>query len=447
MTLSWSYNGGADHTIPVAAGASSASVSGLVNGRTYDVRAIAHGGGTDSDTATVSATPRATNVAPKALADDVSLNGAAPVSFYVGGNDSDANNDNLDVIATTAPTSGTVSCETWGQCTYTPTSGSDPVDTDTFTYTVSDEHGGRSTATVTLHRRHYVANADQADATSVAYSAFDVLGNDTGRWATDSLQLDTTGFTLGTITVGSGADDLPEVDFTPNGGTGTQSVHYTMYDENNVELGGADLTITVHEAPQVTLTVDHPLSSVNAPVTFSGRTTPAAVGAPIELQRFSAGAWHVVQTKALAASSATQVGSGAPYSFTVRERTSGWFSYRVRLPADSGRWESVEEHAPIAMYAGLLGTVQKTANEYVVVKNSGKVAVNLKGWSITTKAGKKLTLPSKALSPGKTVKVHPGTGRTTSTDLYLRRGASFGDAHDRLTLKDSRAVVVATKSY
>jgi hypothetical protein len=155
-----------------------------------------------------------------------------------------------------------------------------------------------------------------------------------------------------------------------------------------------------------------------------------------------------VQTSTIAdASTTTDVALGSPYSFTVRERVSGYFDYRVDVPADSGRAESFAYSQPLGMYAGTLGTVVKTANEYVVVKNSGKVGLNLKSWTITTKAGKKLTLPSKALLPGKSVKVHPGTGRTTSTDLYLKRGASFGNTHDTLTMRDIRKVVVATKRY
>ena len=158
--------------------------------------------------------------------------------------------------------------------------------------------------------------------------------------------------------------------------------------------------------------------------------------------------WRVVQSKTIAAESTTSdVSLGSPYSFAVRERTSGYFSYRVVVPADSGRAQSVADYGQIATYAGALSTVVKTSNEYVLVKNTGKVPVNLKAWTITTRAGKKLTLPSKALSAGRWVRVHPGTGRTTSTDLYLRRGASFGNTHDTLTLRDTRRVVVASKRY
>jgi P pilus assembly chaperone PapD len=101
----------------------------------------------------------------------------------------------------------------------------------------------------------------------------------------------------------------------------------------------------------------------------------------------------------------------------------------------------------VGFYAAGLPSVVKKGNEYVVVKNTGKVQINLKGWTITTKANKVLKLPTKVLAPGASVRVHPGTGKTTTTDIYLKRGASFNDKHDLLRLRDLAKVVVASRSY
>ncbi len=449
VTLAYSTDGfETQHPVTVPANAAGVVVSGLVNGTSYDFQAVSHGDGTESNVAHTSATPRATNTGPKAVADTVSLNGAQPVTVWVDTNDSDPNGDELQVISYTQPAHGSVTCTLYAICTYTPQSADDPSETDTFTYTLSDGHGGRSPAVVTLLRRHFVADADTMEATSVAYSQFDVLGNDTGYRDSDRLVVDSDGFTLGTLGIAFGGDEKQLVEFEPNGTAGTQVVGYTLFDENDVLLGHAELTVNVTLAPQVTMAANHPVSSVNAAVTFSGRTTPARAGAPIRLERYSSGAWRVVQSKTIAAAStATDVRLGSPYSFAVRERTSGFFDYRVVVPADSGRALSVANLEPIAMYSGALGTVVKTRNEYVLVKNTSRFSVNLKAWTITTRAGKKLTLPSKALAAGRWVRVHPGTGRSTSTDLYLRRGASFGNTHDTLTLRDTRRVVVASKRY
>ena len=423
---------------------------GAEDGDTARLPGRAHGAGTDAETGYTSATPRATNAKPTAVADFVSLNGAEPVTFWVDDNDSDPDADGLQVVSTTQPDHGSVTCQVYSSCTYTPTSGTDPLETDTFSYTLSDGQGGRSTAVVTLDRRHFEPQNHTGEATSAAYAQFDVLGNDTGHRVTDRLVVDTDGFTLGTFDIAYGGDERQLVEFEPNGTAGSQVVGYTLFDEHDVFLGHADLTVNVALAPYVTMVADHRVSSVNAAVTFSGRTTPARAGAPVQLERYSAGAWHVVQTKSIAAASTTSdVRLGSPYSFTVRERASGFFDYRVAVPADADRARSVVGSEPLAMYAGSLGSLAKAGNEYVVVKNSGTVDVNLKGWTITTKAGKVLTLPSKALAAGRSVQVHPGHRRaTTSTDIYLQAGCLL--QRTRTTCCGSATlakVVVASKRY
>ena len=56
--------------------------------------------------------------------------------------------DTLSVTGSTDGAHGTVACTGAGACTYTPATGySGP---DSFTYTVSDGHGGTATGTVTV---------------------------------------------------------------------------------------------------------------------------------------------------------------------------------------------------------------------------------------------------------------------------------------------------------
>ena len=45
------------------------------------------------------------------------------------------------------------------------------------------------------------------------------------------------------------------------------------------------------------------------------------------------------------------------------------------------------------------------------------------------------------------MRIHPGSGRTTRSDMYLRRGASFGDRHDLLRLRDAHGWLLGTKTY
>jgi micrococcal nuclease len=56
--------------------------------------------------------------------------------------------------------------------------------------------------------------------------------------------------------------------------------------------------------------------------------------------------------------------------------------------------------------------------EYVLIKNVGNSAVNLKGWKLMDESGNTFTFPDITLSPGEEVRVHSGKGKNTKTDLY-----------------------------
>jgi len=63
-------------------------------------------------------------------------------------NDSDPDGDALTVTGSTDGAHGTVSCDLTGLCFYTPASGY--TGPDSFTYTISDGHGGTATGTVAV---------------------------------------------------------------------------------------------------------------------------------------------------------------------------------------------------------------------------------------------------------------------------------------------------------
>jgi VCBS repeat-containing protein len=96
-------------------------------------------------TATVTVDP--VNDAPDAINDTATAVKNAPVAIPVRANDTDADGDTLSVTGVTQGTHGAVSYTSTG-VTYTP----DGVytGTDSFTYTVSDGHGGTDTATVNV---------------------------------------------------------------------------------------------------------------------------------------------------------------------------------------------------------------------------------------------------------------------------------------------------------
>jgi Big-like domain-containing protein len=71
-----------------------------------------------------------------------------PVTIKVLANDSDPDGDQLEVVDVTQGANGEVVLNDDGTVTYTPTEGFDG--TDSFTYTIDDDHGGQATGTVTV---------------------------------------------------------------------------------------------------------------------------------------------------------------------------------------------------------------------------------------------------------------------------------------------------------
>ncbi len=100
------------------------------------------------DSATVLVTVRAANTPPLAVHDSASTAEDTPVTLAVLDNDSDPDDDILELVSTTQPSGGTATRNDSGTVTYTPDPGF--CETDSFTYTISDGNGGTDTATVTI---------------------------------------------------------------------------------------------------------------------------------------------------------------------------------------------------------------------------------------------------------------------------------------------------------
>ena len=103
----------------------------------------------DGSTATIPVKIIVTNPAPVAVNDNTQTPLNTPVVIAVLNNDTDADLDPLSVATTTAPAHGSVVINPDGTVTYTPSTGY--TGPDSFTYTVTDEQGGTSTATVTVN--------------------------------------------------------------------------------------------------------------------------------------------------------------------------------------------------------------------------------------------------------------------------------------------------------
>jgi hypothetical protein len=203
--------------------------------------AISDGNG-GSDSATVSMTVEPINDDPVANDDAATTPENAAVTIDVLANDSDVEDDPLDVTGTTPPAHGSVVVNGDDTITYTPQPGY--TGPDAFGYIVSDGNAGTDTATVTITvtegNEGPVAVADAATTDEDTAVAIDVLGNDT----------DPEGDALTVLSVTQPADGRVETDSGGSGVTympflnrnGVDSFTYTVSDGN----GGQDTaTVTV----------------------------------------------------------------------------------------------------------------------------------------------------------------------------------------------------------
>ena len=116
-------------------------------------------------------------------------------------------------------------------------------------------------------------------------------------------------------------------------------------------------------------------------------------------------------------------------------------------PEVSGSGTTTGPEATAGLHAVSMPSHKASGDKYVTITNIGKTSVNLKGWILTTRATKTLTLPSLSLAAAESVRIHPGSGRTQGADVYLRKGTSLFARHESLTLRDLLKVTVATRKW
>ncbi|HTF96068.1 MAG TPA: retention module-containing protein [Cellvibrio sp.] len=202
-------------------------------------------GGTATATVNVTVTP--VNDAPVANDDSVTVNEDDSVVVAVRGNDTDADGNPLTVTAVTQGTNGSVVIDAiTGNPVYTPNAGFNG--SDSFTYTISDNNGGTSTATVNVTVTPVndvpVANDDSVTVNEDDSVTIAVRSNDT----------DADGNPLTVTAVTQGANGSVVIDaitgnpiYTPNAGfNGSDSFTYTISDNNG---GTATATVNVTVAP------------------------------------------------------------------------------------------------------------------------------------------------------------------------------------------------------
>ncbi|SDG17401.1 Ig-like domain-containing protein [Pelagibacterium luteolum] len=190
------------------------------------------------------------NTPPVANPDSISVNEDGSVVISVLANDTDANGHALTVTGVGTPGHGTVVINGNGTITYTPTANYHGP--DSFTYTISDGHGGAATGAVSITVNPVndapVANADTIAVNEDAAVVISVLANDT----------DIDGDTLTVIGVGAPAHGSAVVNsngtitYTPSTNyNGADSFTYTISDgKGGQATGTVNVTVNpINDAP------------------------------------------------------------------------------------------------------------------------------------------------------------------------------------------------------
>ncbi|MFE4923957.1 lamin tail domain-containing protein [Streptomyces sp. NPDC056661] len=91
---------------------------------------------------------------------------------------------------------------------------------------------------------------------------------------------------------------------------------------------------------------------------------------------------------------------------------------------------------------------QSLNREWVEVTNTGRRAVNLRGWSLTDRSGNLYRFDDLRLAGRATVRVHTGRGYDTRRDVYQdSRDYIWSNYADKATLRDDRGRTVDTHSW
>ncbi|REK84659.1 lamin tail domain-containing protein [Streptomyces inhibens] len=86
--------------------------------------------------------------------------------------------------------------------------------------------------------------------------------------------------------------------------------------------------------------------------------------------------------------------------------------------------------------------------EYVTVKNTGHLPVNLRGWTLSDRSGHTYRFGNVRLNGHSQVRVHTGIGRDNRFDLYQDRRAYVWDNDgDTATLRNDHRRIVDSKTW
>jgi DNA/RNA endonuclease G (NUC1) len=209
-------------------------------------------GSHDSNTSTVNITVNSVNDNPVAVDDSATTDEDTPVTIDVVANDTDVDGDTRALQSVSTPSHGSVTMVN-GQAQYSPAANFHG--SDSFTYVVSDGHGGEATGTVNITvnsvNDNPVAVDDSASTDEDTLVTIDVVANDTDvDGDTRTLQSVGTASHGTVIMVNGQAQYSPAADF-----HGSDSFTYVVSDGNGGEAIGT-VNITVNSVNDNPVAVD-----------------------------------------------------------------------------------------------------------------------------------------------------------------------------------------------
>lgn len=87
-------------------------------------------------------------------------------------------------------------------------------------------------------------------------------------------------------------------------------------------------------------------------------------------------------------------------------------------------------------------------DEYIVLKNTGDVALDLSGWTVRDEVDHTYTIRGVTLDPGATLTLYTGTGESTGTDLYWGSGSPiWNNGGDTITVTNANGTTVVEREY
>ena len=396
--------------------------------------------GRTSRTATVTLLVTDVNDAPVAVDDSASTNEDTPVTISVLANDTDVDGDTLSVSAVTQGAHGSAAV-VGSDVKYTPAANYNGA--DSFTYTVSDGHGGTATGTVNVNvagvNDNPTANDDSATTNEDTAVSVNVVGNDTDI---DGDTLSVTAVTQpahgsatfagGSITYTpaanyNGADSFTYTVSDGHGGTATATVGVNVTPVNDDPTANND-SVTTDEDTAVTHNVLANDSDVDGDALSIASVTQGAHGAVT----FSGG--DVTYTPA------ANYNGGDSFTYTVSDGNGGSATATVNVTVNA------VDDAPVAVNDAAAAAEDSGANAIDVLANDTDVDAGPKSVASVTQPANgmvSITGGGTGLSYTPNANYCNSVSGTPDTFTYTLNGGSTATVAVTVTCVDDAPVAVA----